>query len=157
MMSEDARVYWADFVAATGVKAAPTSVFKFGDSAEMADELLALVLGGVKRATAGLLRDIGDDEPLPVVGGYSIVLDGCDRPRCVIRTVEVEIKPLSEADEQFAWDEGEGDRSLAWWMDAHVWFFSRQAEQEGFAMHRDIETVFERFEVVWPPLSAPPK
>ena len=53
-------------------------------------------------------------------------------------------------DEQFARDEGEGERTRDWWLAAHRRFFSRRAEEEGFRMHDGIETVFERFEVVWP-------
>jgi uncharacterized protein YhfF len=63
----------------------------------------------------------------------------------------VTIKPLSEVDAAFAWDEGEGDRTRDWWLDAHHRYFARQAAREGFELDDDILTVFERFEVVWPP------
>lgn len=117
----------------------------------MADALVALVLDGRKTASAGLLRSFDEDhDPLPIAGGYSIVLDGRGAPRCIIRTREVVVKPLSEADEAFAWDEGEGDRTLGWWMQAHLAFFERAAQRDGFEMHPDIETVFERFDRVWP-------
>jgi hypothetical protein len=36
-------------------------------------------------------------------------------------------------------------------LDAHRRYFGRQAAREGFVMHDGIETVFERFEIVWPP------
>ena len=84
------------------------------------------------------------------VGDYVVVVDGAGTPRCIWRSTDIEIKPLISVDDQFAWDEGEGDRSRDWWLDAHRWFFQRQAEREGFSMHDDIETVFERFEIVWP-------
>ena len=52
--------------------------------------------------------------------------------------------------EMFAWDEGEGDRSREFWLDAHTTAFTR-----GFAvagrqdeMHPDIAVVFERFELL---------
>ncbi|MCH8983601.1 MAG: hypothetical protein IH943_05800 [Acidobacteria bacterium] len=32
---------------------------------------------------------------------------------------------MGEVDEQFAWDEGERDRTLKWWTEAHVRFFAR--------------------------------
>jgi uncharacterized protein YhfF len=63
----------------------------------------------------------------------------------------VTIKPLIEVDAAFAWDEGEGDRTLVDWLDGHRRFFRRQATREGWQFHDRIETVFERFEVVWPP------
>ena len=58
--------------------------------------------------------------------------------------------PLASVDDQFAWDEGEGDRSRTWWLAAHRRYFARQAARQGFAMSDDIATVFERFELVWP-------
>ena len=51
----------------------------------------------------------------------------------------------------FAWDEGEGDRTRASWLAAHRAIFGRYADRSGFNLHDDTETVFERFEVVWPP------
>jgi hypothetical protein len=35
-------------------------------------------------------------------------------------------------------------------MKAHVEYFEREAARDGFEMHAEIETVLERFEVVWP-------
>ena len=91
--SDDVRRFWLTFCAETGVGADQTyDAFAFGDSAEMADELAGLVLHGPKRATAGLLADYAD-EPLPEVGGHSIVLGGDGQPVCVIRTTEVRVLP----------------------------------------------------------------
>ncbi len=144
--------FWAAFKAATGTAAEDYSVTSFGDSAAMADELLALVLAGQKRATASLRRDYDTmGEPLPRVGNYVVVTDGSGTPRCIWRTTEVVVKPLIEGDEAFAWDEGEGDRTLEWWLTAHRAYFANQARRQGFEMHDAIETVFERFEVLWPP------
>ncbi len=152
-MADGDRVqeYWRQFATARGLDGdVAYTAFAFGDGPELADSLAALVVGGDKRATAGLARDYDGGEPMPKPGDYSIVLDGAGAPVCIIRTVEINVRPLSSADEAFAWDEGEGDRSLAWWMDAHVRFFERQAAAEGFAFDRELDTVFERFEVVWP-------
>jgi uncharacterized protein YhfF len=146
-----ADAYRVESIRETGLKAGRYVAAAFGDSGPMADELLALVLSGRKRATASLSRDYRrpDSDPFPTVGDYVIWVDGSGNPRCITRTTQVEVKPLSQVDDQFAWDEGEGDRSRAWWLDAHRRYFARQAEREGFAMHDDTETVFERFELVW--------
>ncbi len=126
-------------------------VGSFGDSLEMATELADLVIAGIKRATASLARDYGDGrEPTPRPGDFVIMLDGEARPRLIRRTIEVTIKPLSQVDEAFAWDEGEGERTRNWWLDAHRRYFARQASREGFELDDEILTVFERFEVVWP-------
>jgi len=76
--------------------------------------------------------------------------DGEGRPRFIWRTTEVMIKPLSQVDEKFAWDEGEGDDTREWWLAAHRRSFARQAAREGFHLKGDPLVVFERFEVVWP-------
>jgi uncharacterized protein YhfF len=95
--------------------AARFDVFAFGDDPAMADELLGCVLRGPERATAGLvLDDEAAGDPLPEAGAYAVVLDGAGRPRCVLRTTEVRVMPFRDVDAAFAWDEGDGDRSLAW-------------------------------------------
>jgi uncharacterized protein YhfF len=143
--------FWRAYREAAGLHHDDYDVVAFGDGAEMATALAELTVAGTKRATAGLVRQFGPDgEPLPVVGGYVVLLDGADRPRAIWRTTEIRIGPLNSVDERFAWDEGEGERTRAWWLAAHRRFFERRAATEGFAMHDEIETMFERFEVVWP-------
>jgi len=146
------QAYWSDYKAAAGIDHDRYDVVPFGDSPAMADELADLVINGPKRATAGLARDFGPGgEPMPAVGEHVVVIDGQGSPRCIWRTTDVAVKPLIEVDNAFAWDEGEGDRSRDYWLRAHRGFFSRQAAREGFEFHDRIETVFERFAVVWPP------
>jgi uncharacterized protein YhfF len=72
--------------------------FSFGDSPEMADELLALVLSGRKTATCGALRDFGGADPVPEVGRRDVVLDGRGRRAAVIETISVERKRFDEVD-----------------------------------------------------------
>jgi uncharacterized protein YhfF len=143
------EAFWQDFARHAGLGAADYQVVAFGDNSGMATELAALVVAGTKRATASLIRDYADGR-LPGVGDFVVVVDGAGTPRCIWRTVEIEIKPLDAVDARFAWDEGEGDRTLDWWLAAHRRYFARQAARDGFEMHDAIETVFERFTVVWP-------
>ena len=49
--------FWAEFTLVSGTKDADYTVVAFGDTAELADKLVALVLAGTKRATASLVRD----------------------------------------------------------------------------------------------------
>ncbi|HEX6678862.1 MAG TPA: ASCH domain-containing protein [Actinomycetes bacterium] len=143
--------WWQAFRRAGGVDADQHGTLAFGDSPAMADELAGLVVHGPKRATAGLLADYErENEPLPREGEYAVVVDGRGRPVAVVRTTQVEVKPLREVDAAFAWDEGEGDRTLAYWLDAHRRFFARRCEALGVAFSDAVLTVFERFELVWP-------
>jgi uncharacterized protein YhfF len=114
---------------------------RFGDSAALADELVALVIAGRKTATCGAARDFPDGPP--AAGYLSVMEDGAGRPRCVIETMQIEIKRFDEVDADFARDEGEGDLSYEFWRDAHEGYFRRNG---GFspAMH----VVCERFRVV---------
>ena len=146
MMADD-RVsrFWAAFVAATGTDGDHTA-WGFGNDAGMATELGLLVRDGPKRATASLRSAYGDGEPIPQAGELSVILDGGGEPLCVIRTTHVEIRRFAEVDEEFAWTEGEGDRSLAYWRDAHVRFFTAG----GTPPKDDTEVVLERFDLLWP-------
>ena len=151
MKSPTTKSYWQTYCAAADVQSGDYEVVAFGDSPEMADELGQLIAHGPKRATAGLYRDFENDlDSLPHVGGHVIVIDGKGQPLCIFQTTDVRIGPLNSVDAQFAWDEGEGDRTREWWLAAHTEFFMRQAKSEGFEFTTNIKTVFERFKVVWP-------
>ena len=124
---------------------------QFGDSAAMADELGALIAAGTKTATCSALWSWqAEGEALPRVGALSIILDGRDQPLCVIETTEVTQRRYDEVDAQFAADEGEGDRSLAYWRDAHWQFFIRDLASIGKAPTLDMPLVCERFRVIFP-------
>lgn len=129
----------------------------FGDSVALADELLDLIVHGPKRATAGAYDDyVRDGTDLPRVGAYSIAVDGRGRPVALLRTTDVRIGPLSSVDEQFAWDEGEGDRTRASWLRDHERFFQRYLPTVGLDFTPDMPTVFERFELVVAEPAPPP-
>ncbi len=122
----------------------------FGDSPEMADELGKLVLDGVKTGTASLAWEYNvDGEPLPRAGEHSVVLDGAGEPMCIIETTRVYIEPYNLVDEEQAYAEGEGDRSLAYWRDAHWNYFSRRCEVIGREPSEHMPVVCERFRVVY--------
>lgn len=128
----------------------PDAVEHFGDSPELADELLGLVLHGPKRATAGSLAAFEHEgAPLPAVGDHWVAADGAGRPRAVLRTAEVRVGPLSSVDDAFAWDEGEGDRTRATWLADHEAYFRRELAALGQSFDPDMPTVFERFDVVY--------
>ena len=144
---------WAEFIAQNPDYADEEEppLERFGDSADMADELLALVLRGPKRATAGAVEEFrADNQPLPRIGSHWIVADGQGQPRAIMRSKELRIGPLGSVDDAFAWDEGEGDRTRDWWVDAHLRYMRRSCARLGVEVDEQLELVFERFDVVWP-------
>jgi len=154
---QSAAAMWAEYVAEHPEYAddTPPPLERFGDSAQMADELLDTVLHGPKRATAGAVAEFrADEEPLPRIGGHWIVADAAGQACAVIRSLELRIGPLDSVDEAFAWDEGEGERTREWWLDAHRAYMRRAFAGRGLEYDDRIEVVFERFAVVWPPAYA---
>ncbi len=123
--------------------------WSFGDGPEMADELGALVVSGRKTATCSALWELeAEGESMARVGEKSVILDGKDEPLCVIETTEVEVRRFDEVDGQFAGDEGEGDRTLEHWREAHRGFFARTLPGIGRAFAEDMPLVCERFRVI---------
>jgi uncharacterized protein YhfF len=121
----------------------------FGDSPEIADELSTLVVSGTKTATCSTLWEWeSEGDPLPKSGAKCVVLDGRGEPLCVIETTEVEIQPYNEVDAKFAYEEGEGDRSLQYWRDEHWRFFTRSLAEIGKELMPEMPLVCERFRVV---------
>jgi uncharacterized protein YhfF len=122
----------------------------WGDSPEMADELGALISAGIKTATCSTLWEYeAEGERLPEAGLKTIVLDGNGDPLCIAETTEVEVRPYEEVDTRFAYEEGEGDRSLEYWREAHWRFFSRMLPPIGMEPTPDMPLVCERFRVVY--------
>jgi uncharacterized protein YhfF len=142
------QAFWDAFAGATGTQAT-FDAWAFGgeDTPGLATELGVLVRDGPKRATTSQLSWYEDDgEPMPVVGAYGVVLDGEGGPLCIVKTTRVEVRPFGEVDDEFAWVEGEGDRSLKYWREAHERFFAA----EGRPVEEDTLVVLERFDLVWP-------
>lgn len=132
---------------------APTNLplsYCFSDNHEEADELLTLVLSGIKCATAPSVAELqlaGD--PIPQPGDYAIVTDGSGIARAVIRTRAVEIRRFGDVDEDFARIEGEGDRTLSWWRAAHESYYTRVLADTDHAVDDDLEVVCEQFDLVY--------
>lgn len=124
--------------------------WSFGDGPEMADELGGLVLAGRKTATCSALWELeAEGEPAARPGEKTVILDGDDEPLCVIETTEVEIRRFDEVDKRFARDEGEGDRSLAYWREAHRRFFAGTLPEIGRRFSEEMPLVCERFRVIY--------
>jgi uncharacterized protein YhfF len=124
--------------------------FYFGNSQVLADELVALVLAGTKTATSSLLwSDEDRGKPQVQQGDLSVVTTWSGEPVCVIETLEVQVRPFQSIDAQFAWDYGEGDRSLGWWR-THLWaYYARECANLGREPAEGMPLVCERFRVVY--------
>lgn len=58
--------------------------------------------------------------------------------------------PFNQVSADYAFKEGEGDRSLAWWRKAHRDFFAPYFKECGLTFTADSKIALEEFEVVYP-------
>ena len=122
-----------------------------GDSPELSDELLGLVLAGRKVAAAGSLwedRARGWHTPRP--GDRTVILDGAGAPGALIEAVRVEIVPFDEVPDAFARSEGEGFAGHADWAEAHWRYYTRRSVDLPFEPTRRMPIVCHTFRLLHP-------
>ena len=123
------------------------SAWKYG---ELADELAELTLKNIKTATASAYELYAvDNDPLPKVNEFNIILDSKDEAVCITKTTKVSIVPFLEVSEEHAFKEGEGDRSLAMWRKEHKKLFTQWYQEEKLKITDNIPVVCEEFKVVY--------
>lgn len=149
------ETFWQSYLATLSADHAHRSfsippAFAFGDNPTLADELAQLVLAGIKTATCGSLQHTQiDGDHIFQPGELSIVLSGSGAPLCIIETVENTIRPYNEVDAQFAYEEGEDDRTLEAWRAGHWRFFSRTLPTVGLTPSEEMLLICERFRVIF--------
>ncbi|MBU3806725.1 MAG: ASCH domain-containing protein, partial [Candidatus Fournierella pullistercoris] len=60
-----------------------------------------------------------EQQPLPQIGKYDVILDSTGEAVCIIQTKKVYVTPFCDVTEEHAYKEGEGDRSLDFWRKTH--------------------------------------
>lgn len=115
------------------------------------DKLAQLTLQGTKTATASSYPVYkAENEPVPAVGDYSIILDSQNQAVCIIQTTQIDIVPFYQVDEEQAYLEGEGDRTLTYWREVHRTFFESEMQSIHQKFTEDMLVVCERFKIVYP-------
>jgi len=145
--------YWDNYLKSIGESLETTdktySSWSFGNSNEMADRLVNLVIEGKKRGTSSLKCLYDEEEELPKVGEYSIILGSNENPKCIIKNVEVIEVPFNEVTKEMARLEGEGDLSLKYWREAHMNFFGRELKELEKIFSEELIVIYENFELVY--------
>ena len=153
-MDDVVAAFWSAFLARTDRPATTPlyEAFAFGDSEALATSLADLVRRGEKAATAALVwENEAEGKRPPRPGDLSVVTAWDGRPLCIIETTGVEVHAFEDVGAEFAAAEGEGDRSLAWWREAHWRYFGRVCERLGRAPSPRMPVVCERFRMVFDP------
>jgi uncharacterized protein YhfF len=143
--------FWLDYQKACQPQVEGFSATAFGHSRAVADELAALIASGSKRAHASLEHDFeAEGDALPRPGEHIVVLDGRGTPQAIVRLRHVERRYFNDIDAEFAFECGEGDRTLAWWLVAYRQEFAERAEAQGFQVGEKAVLILEYFDLVWP-------
>lgn len=122
----------------------------FGGNKEIANELVDLVLLGIKKATTSLYYFYEvENEEIPKGGDLSVITDFSGNAKCIIRTSLVKVMPFNEVSKEFAFKEGEGDKSLEYWRDVHIKFFNKELSEFKMKFSEDMLVVCEEFELVY--------
>jgi len=125
-------------------------VIEFAFPGPLRDRLVNAIGLGAKTATSSLLHEyeVGD-EPLPIVGDRSAVIDSDGKRVAVIVTTAVRIVPLREVSMEHALAEGEGYESIADWRAGHTRFWTSEAMRaalgEDFELSDSSLVVLEQF------------
>jgi uncharacterized protein YhfF len=150
---ETVQPFWDRFQASITYDASQLfyEAFHFDDNEPTANALGTLVLLGQKRATAGLLwTNEVTHKLLPKIGALSVVTDWHGTPLCIIQSTHIEIIPFDSVSDRFAATEGEGDKTLRYWREAHWRFFSREYQRIGREPNLQMPVVCEEFKLVYP-------
>ncbi len=129
MENTSARNMWGDYLdkhLEHAFHEAPKTDF-FGDNEKDANELAALVVKGVKRATSHSLLGLQyRNMPLPKIGDFLVVTNWAGEAQCLVQTTAVRLTPYFNIDAAYAALEGEGDQSLAYWKKVHWDYYTRE-------------------------------
>lgn len=122
--------FWTDFCNNHGIsKSSHYEAYSFGDP-ESADYIADLVKNGIKTATSSALELYEENERIPQVDDYNVILDSQNLPICVTQTKVVEIVPFE------------------YWHNAHVKFFNAEFKSANKVFTDSSPIVCEVFELI---------
>ena len=131
-------------------KSGLTGTYEAWSFGEMPDKLADLVLQKIKTATCSAYDlYLIENEPLPKVGNYSIILDSKEEAVCIIKTIKVYVTEFRNVSKEHAFKEGEGDRSLTYWRKVHESFLINELASVNITFNKNTKVVCEEFEVVY--------
>lgn len=140
-----AEELWNEFIQKYNINENKFEAWAFGENTK---ELTKLVLKGIKTATSSLYV-LYENELLPKVDEYSILLDEYGNAKCIIKNTKVEIISFNKITEEHAFLEGESDRTLSTWRKIHQSFFTRCLEEKWMTFDEKMLVVCEQFNVVY--------
>lgn len=126
------------------------SSFYFCDNKKDADKCAELVVMKIKQASSPSVWWFKKyNETFPKIGDIAIVTNWNGDAKAIIRTTKVELVEFRKITPQYAYIEGEGDRSLDYWKKVHWDYYKREMEKFQEYPNEEMEIVCEYFETIW--------
>ncbi len=124
--------------------------FYFCDNEYDANTCAELVVQNIKQATAPSLWWYEyHNEPMPKVGTLFIVTDWHGEAKAIIEVTKLEQVRFKDVGEAFAYAEGEGDRSLAYWRKVHRAYYTREMEKAGAHFNENMLILCTFFKLIF--------
>jgi uncharacterized protein YhfF len=152
-LNQEQQDFWLSYLKTLPLKLRPKAAFveaaPAGDQT-CTDNLIALYLNGKKTAGSSLVADFKhENDPLPQVGNYWIVLDSKQAPALILKTTSICFNKFAKVPAEIARAEGEGDLSFKYWTDTHAKFFAPYLKTWGVDNLDDAMVVTEYFDLVY--------
>ena len=143
--------FWKRFVKSHGIdNCSCPNAFYFCDNRHDADNCAALVVAGIKQATAPSQWWFEKHkQSLPRIGEYFVVTNWDGEPKAVIQTTAVMVVPFGQVDAAFAFAEGKGDRSLAEWQRVYRSYYAREMDCAKSEITDDFAVVCHHFRCIF--------
>ncbi len=115
----------------------------FGNDKKTANKLFDLVLAGDKIATSYLLL-----KDTKLSKGFSVLTNWDKTKKILVLTTNIYITTFNGISAEHASKEGEGNKSLDFWKNAHKKFFSKELKKYNLNFNENAKVVCEEFKVV---------
>jgi uncharacterized protein YhfF len=152
-MEEEYELYWKNYLSTLPLIERPVDAFvevSVAGTHEVTDELIQLYKDGVKSAGSGLLEDFlmaGDD--LPEVGQYWMVLNSEDKPKIILKCVEVETNKWRDISEKIVRAEAGENSTIESWKEEHLSLYSPYLKEWGINDINDASVITEHFQLMF--------
>ena len=124
--------------------------FYFCDNEADANTCANLVVKKIKQATApSMWWYRHNKQSLPKIGDLFIVTDWHGEAKAIIEITALEQVRFKDVGEAFAYAEGEGDKSLAYWKRVHKTYYTQEMESAGARFAENMLVSCEYFKTVF--------
>lgn len=126
------------------------SVESYSDDKELSKEICELILSNEKQATSSLLYwSQNYDVDIAKVNDLEMVIDASGKFYCIVLKTAVKIVAYKDITAEHAFLEGEGDKTLEYYKEAHSHYFYNDLINEDIEFNEDMLVVCEYFKVIY--------